>query len=449
MMKKSEMKKMYETRKNIANVLKRDNDMTEKNIDIYMTFCNISFENEELTPYENIIDFIAYNDIHTRYTISIIKSIAGNPAHFCNNSCMDIVNSGYTQTIFDDIKQEVFLCLFDMVENNNVTMKDNKLVFNTYINSNDKETSYFVKLYRVVENFFYSEKKQSESRYTKIKYDVNKHGTRAHVDEKGYLCDKFGNAYLKGCKMEYLDSYNDDVTSINASSYKEFLYSTQQENGLQNATFRKDIKSFFRIIKAKYPKYYSDFCGIFQGLYQGYSYKEIAVAMNTTERRIKYLIPLFREKYTEIMVNGIDLDKEKYISMYGDVTRNHGGINYINRENNKDMYFISVNGIEKYMIVPRVKQYNKVTILYKEPLHKANYDYDVPQYEIERMNKEKEEKARAIDERTKKYINVLDNKKKRLLVINESGDTLYTIPLKYHGKENIEKWAKENSIDIL
>ena len=172
-MRKSELKKEYYENILAKNLLTFQTvKSNQKNIDTYLTFKKMNSDIQESVSkeYNDVIEFITDFSIHERYTIFIIKSIASNSTHFCNKSCLDIVNSGYTQHILDDIKQEVFITLFDMIENNNVWLENNELVFNTYINSKDKKTSYFVKLYRTIENFFYSEKKQVESRYKKIKY---------------------------------------------------------------------------------------------------------------------------------------------------------------------------------------------------------------------------------------------------------------------------------------
>lgn len=452
---KSELKKQYFAKKSIENILRKDNALAVQYVDLFMLEYN-SNDSREVKHYDNIIDYIVAESIHEKYTVSIIKSIASSPSHFCNKSCLDIVNSGYTQHILDDIKQEVFLTLFNLIENNHCTYietsEENKIEFDTYINSNDKETSYFMHLFKTVEKFFYSEKKQNESRYTKIKYDEKKHGSKAFVDSDGNLCDRFGNAYLKGCRMEYLDSYNDDATSVNSSNYREYLHSIQQENSLENIVERDDIRTFFKLVKKHYPKYYSDFCGIFEGLHNGYSYEEISKVLDIKITRIWYLIPLLRQKYQEFReYSKIELEKTWNVSLYSDTTRNKGCTYYINRENKKDM------------IIP------KITKTYKEEkriVSTPNYDYSMPEHTLAIWRQEKEDEKNAIIERTTKLLHVVDIKKGLLVTINNSGDIIRTYNIlgriineedatkevTYCKQDNVKKlkaFAKRHGLDIL
>lgn len=439
--KKSELKKEYYERVNASNILKSQNIIIdEKNIDTFLLFFNCEIKDdiakecnkkETVKQYTDVLQFITELKLHERYTISIIKSIASNPKHFCCKSCLDIVNSGYTQHILEDIKSNVFITLFEMIQEKKVWLENNNLVFDTYINSKDKETSYFFNLYKTVEKTFYNEKKHNESRYIKIKYDLQKHGKKAYCDENGYLCDKFGNAYLKGCKMEYLDSYNNDITSANGKDYKEFLYNVNGENSLENVAYREDIKQFFSTIKKQYPKYYSDFCGIFECLYKGYTYKETASALNIQERRIKYLIPLFREKFDEFMVDGINIKKSINDNLYCDRTINTSTTYYINRT--------------RYTVVtPTIKKVQVQEDIYKHSI--KNYDYDIPQWQREQWQREKEEQQKQLLDNVTQHINIVDVKNKNIVVINQDGQKLYTCALK---TKDYKKFAKKHGLEIL
>ena len=441
-MRKSLIKKMYNDRKNIENMLVSEGvvlkneiffeggkRVTYNQVDRVLAFLH----KEDVKPikqYNDVMSFILDNKMWEVYTIIIIKCIASNKNHFANSSCMDIVNSGYTQTIIDDLKQNVFIELLGMVEKNHIMLENNEIVFDTYINTKEEEVSYFFKLFRVVENTLYNEKKQIESRFKKIKYDIKKHGIKAHFDEHGFLCDKFGTPYQEGIKIEYLDSYNDDVTSTQSSDFKEFLYNINGENSLKNVEFRKDINLFFYTIKKEYPKYYSEFCGIFEGLYKGYTYKEISEMLKISERRIKYLIPLFREKYNDIMVKGIYIKKSIDDNLYCDRTKNTSTTYYINRT--------KVN-----VVKPTIKKVQVQEVLYK---HTPNYDYDIPQWQREQWQREKEEEQKALHNNATKYIDVIDKKNKCILCINQEGKVLFSYPL--HCKD-IVKFAKNNGLEIL
>ena len=434
-MKNTTIQRIIKTNLNIKNY--QFNDLPYVQREKQKMYDNI-FRLEEIVKkeeikkeYENALDFIVDLKMHERFTICIIKNIASHSEHQCNKACLDIIKSGYTQHILEDIKQNIFEELLVLYKENKVHLKNNQLIFDTYINNKGIEQTYYYNLYKVIRNTFYTEKKHNESRYTKIKYDIKKHGAKAHFDENGYLCDKFGNAYLKGCKMEYLDSYNNDITSTNGRNYKEFLYNVNGENSLINIAYREDIKQFFETIKEQYPKYYSEFCGIFEYLYKGYSYKEISKALSIQERRIKYLIPLLREKYKEIMIDGINIKKSINDNLYCDRTRNKSTTYYINRT-------------KTTFVTPTIKRVQQV----QENLYsnKPNYEYDLPQWQREQWQREKQEQRQQLLDNVQQHINVVDVKNKNIVVINQDGEKLYTMPL--HTKD-VVKFAKNNGLEIL
>ena len=441
-MKKYELKQEYYLRKNASNILTSQNIIVDdNNINTFITFYNCDIvdgiakeciKKEEIKKqYTNVLEYIAELSIHKKFAHSIVESIANNQKHFCNSSCMDIVKSGYTQDIFEDIQTEVYLALDKMYREKKVWLENNELKFETFPDKNNKPVPYYVKLYHTVYETLYNEKKNIDPRYTKIKYNEKKHGKNAFVDENGYLCDKFGNAYLKGCKIEYLDSYNDDTTSTSASDYRQFLYSTQQENALENVAYREDIKKFFRTIKALYPKYYSDFCGIFECFHKGYTYKETATILHTTERRIKYLVPIMRDKYNEILVNGINIEKQKNSNIYCDTTRNTSTTYYIKRT-------------RCTMVTPTIKKVQVQEDIYKHSI--KNYEYDLPQWQREQWQHEKEEQQQQLLDNVTQHINVVDIKNKTIVVINQDGQKLYSMPLK---TKDYRKFARKHNLEIL
>ena len=260
------------------------NDITISEHNQKELFYNILFNEKIVTEktYDNIIDCIVSENLHERFTIAIVKKIASNPKHFCCNSCLQIVNSGYNDTILDDLKQEVFIALFEMSQNEHVKLiNGNELEFSTYFDKNDNEKSYFLKLYRVVENYMYSQKK--------------------HVDNSA-IC---------------LDSYNNDVTSVNnTSDYISFLYNSLVCDDMSNIVTRNDIKTIFCIIKEKYSKHFSNICIVFESRYKGLTYDDISKQSGLTKNQVRYCMDILRNVFNEYIHN-IDIQTDKKQSSNG------------------------------------------------------------------------------------------------------------------------------------
>ena len=88
------------------------------------------------------------------------------------------------------------------------------------------------------------------------------------------------------------------------------------------------------------------------------------------------------------------------------------------------------------------------------PLKLANRGWQCPiaaitpvtQYIIDKWNKEKQEQRQQLLDNVTQHINVIDKKNKCIIVINQSGEKLYTLPLT---TKNIDKFAKKHGLEIL
>ena len=345
-------------------------------------------EEEEPKQYNNIVDFITNESIHEKLTIAIVKKIASNPKHFCNVSCLEIVKGGYTDPILDDLKQEMFIALFEMSQAGNVTLiNGNELEFSTYYDKNDNEKSYFLKLYRIVENFFYSQKK--------------------HIDNSA-IC---------------LDSYNDDVTSTNKTSdYISFLYNSLVDNSLENIATREDIKQVFYIIKAKHAKHYSNICKVFELRYNGFTYDEIAFQCGLTKNKVRYCIDILRNVFIEYVGN-VDIEREKKeVSTFGNGTITY----YINRST-------SATHEEFTRYIENIKPYEKPIIYPSSPLSCGFLDGHT-KAQLEKLEKEREaEKYSGI------FTHVIDTKHKKLCTINDKGQILFTYLISDRACKSLKK----------
>lgn len=150
-----------------------------KRVDIYIsapTMTSISYDKAPLTCFNDVFT----NNVHVSMSASIVKHISGMgevvtddkgnevfKAHRSASACQDIVNSGYTQPIFEDIVQAIAETLINWYANDSifgvckVDTNENKLVFGTYTNKKGIEKSYYNKLYGVVESVLYQHSKHA------------------------------------------------------------------------------------------------------------------------------------------------------------------------------------------------------------------------------------------------------------------------------------------------
>ena len=126
------------------------------------------------------------NGAHIAISRKIVRSIASKfevladgtiKAHRSAQACQDIVNSGFTQAIFEDITQAVAETLINWYANDSifgvVKIVDKRFEFSTYTNKNGEEKSYYNKLYGVVEKVLYNNSNKSQSANGVVQnYDV-------------------------------------------------------------------------------------------------------------------------------------------------------------------------------------------------------------------------------------------------------------------------------------
>lgn len=250
---------------------------------------NVSRETSESDMPINInhADIIAYivdNSIHEKITVSIIKKMSANPKSRNNQACMNIVKSGYTDSILDDLKQEVYICLHELSEDKHVWIQGDKLVFGEYLGKDGKTLkSYYFHCYRAIEKYLY------QNKYGNNNGEIVLESAISDCSESGK------NERIVGARNQ---SYE----------YRMALSNKLGENALEMVCHRTDIKSFFRHIEKTCPKNYSDIYSIFTGLIQGHTYSRIAKNIGITERRVKYLISVIRNEWEESCIH-VDIKK--------------------------------------------------------------------------------------------------------------------------------------------
>lgn len=349
-------------------------------------------KNNTFNNYKNdILNFIVENDLHSRFTISIIKKLSttgikkkdGTISFAFSDVYLDIVNSGYTDPIIDDLKQEVFLELINLVNDECVYIGEDEnekscLIFEDYINDNGKEKSYYLNLYHVVRNYMNNQKK--------------------HIDRSAICIDLY-------------DENNEEVTvSTKNKDYKRLLASSLSDNSLENVAGRKDIQLIFGYLKVKYPKHISLMCKVFELLYIGYTYDEIAKALNITKNKVRYQISLMRSVFDDTTLE-IKYDRNYYASLFSDTTRNKCTTTYINKEVRKDV----TATIKKDTISKNT--YNSI------PLSCGILD-DMTK---EKINKIVADRLEETMKNSVSFTNIYDRKKQCINVVNNNGTTLFVI----------------------
>lgn len=130
----------------------------------------------KIKPQNNIviddINDIFNSGLYEVITKSIIKKLASNPQNFCMKSCLDIVNSGYTQVIFEDIKQAIAIELWTLYNDGLLTIKDGVINFEMYTNSKGDDVNSYVKLYKALYRVLADYTNHSQNDGVIISYDA-------------------------------------------------------------------------------------------------------------------------------------------------------------------------------------------------------------------------------------------------------------------------------------
>lgn len=310
----------------------------------------IATNNYHITISKHIVKKNA-SGIKTKEENGMIKMTGYNS--FIGSSCYEFVSNNFQDEIFNDLCNEVYIALHELIEKDLFEVIDDTPNYKEYtiINKQGEQAtrfSYF-DLYRTIENFLYSEKKN----FTMIQTSSEKSLYETFTDKVTKIMD--GKKVIVDVDRKVSVAKNNELTNINANKRIKYYASilrfeqkvNEDDNGnditlaeetdipentclYENVLQRDEILSYFKYIKIKYPKYYSDVVKIFESLLNGFTYEEIELRHDIKVARIKYLMPIIRKtwnEYTSVSVLPAISD-----SKHCDTTRNKGTTYYINRE---------------------------------------------------------------------------------------------------------------------
>lgn len=330
-------------KKNEVNVLINVNETieNERALSVYTSFMEkVETEKEETIAnyiannstitiekeYDNIFDLIVSEKLHEKITIGIIKCLAKNPIKRKNSNIVDfsqtipyieMINKGFTESIVDDLKQEVYIAMHEMILKNQLVKEENKLIFKTYYDKNDNEKSCYLLLFKTIRNYVNKEKRH---------------------DKNG----KFSLDDYTILENENKDSEKKNIVTVNHNSntYIQYLACLQKSNSMETLSQRVDIKSIMRMIKKDYPKHYSNIVTVFAYRYKGLTYDEIALKMNLTKNKVRYCIEMLRNTFNKYAFS-IDSDSKDSNSIF------YGCTTYVNKQifptkKDIDNYFVRV-----------------------------------------------------------------------------------------------------------
>lgn len=371
------------------------------------------------------VNYIVTNAMHERYTISLIKKIASLPQHHCNTTCIEFMNGGYTDFLIEDIKQEIFITLYELVIADELTLDTatNQLVFGTYFNKSGNEKNSYLKLYRTFENVIYASKKDNSSTKTVTYYDKvlveDEKIKEKKYDESGEVIFEKSESRFHYVTMECkksihtaslsFDDYNCNSTTSLANNKVTYHSSLLSEKQINNIAFRSDVKSVFRILKVEYPKHFTNICKVFHGRILGLTYDEIAEKNGLTKDKVRYCMDILRKVFSESIFN-VDIEKEECEN----IISNHGNVYYINR--NK-----SVTNVE-------YKEYWKHWKPYEKPFVSSSYPLACGI--LDAVAKEEIAKSRKInnDIENVNFVNVFNTRTQHINVLNDRGKLVFDIP---------------------
>lgn len=435
---KYETKKEYVSRQNATNILRSQNlIITDELINTYLTFLESTEELEKpIKIYTSVIDYITEEKAHEKFTIAIIKSIVGSArkvvdkdgnektrSHFCFNACYEIVKSGYTDPILDDIKQEVFITLFELIQENHLRLENNQLVFDTYINTKGNETSYFLHLFKTVEKYLYNQKQK----ITKIEsYNLSDY-------------DDIGKDENENEKRKAYTTYS-------------FFASRLVDSKLENIATYEYVKTLFKHLKTKYPKHFSKMCTIVECLYYGYSQTQIEKLTQgeISQRQIWYLLPIIREEFKKLDLHVTistdktrkEIDRKYNPLMYCKVVSSNGNTYYINRE--KPCENLNTNIIKNNNICIAPYPTYTENIYYTPISHVGEIEKVLK--EIEKKRKLKEEEEKEI-KHTSNFTHIYFTNEK-LFKVYMSNEEIYTYKLHRQTDEKVLKYCRKYGYEM-
>lgn len=212
----------------------------------------------DMTNNDNLLEWIAIYDIHGTLTKSIIKRIASNQKHVSNKACLSLINNNYKEAIFDDIKQDIFICLMRLISEGFCTFDcdNNWLKFADYTNADGKQSNYYVELYRTIQK-------------TLAVYRNNNNSNEV------ILCDYTGVS----------DDENEVSGTWNNPLYIKYIaYEGGLNDILNNVSFINIMK---HIKKEVTPKQWDKVVNVVEGLISGLTTTQIANKYHYTEGQVR------------------------------------------------------------------------------------------------------------------------------------------------------------------
>ena len=382
------------------------------------------------------MEWIAINNYHVAITKHIVKKNASKIkgvetdkyfsmtgfSSFIGQSCLDMVTNNFNDNIFDDLCNEVYIALHDLIQKGLFSVQNNEPKYEMYEIVNKKgevvkRSSYF-DLYRTIENFLYSEKKNftmiATTSNNKLYEELD--GKKVSVAKNNESTNINNNKRIKyySSIIRFENAINEDKDG-NVQSLIDTLET--QTNSIDNVMNRFEIELFFTLIKKHYPKYHDDMKTIFNCLLLGFTYEEIELNHNISVSRIKYLMPILRQKYNEYCLT-VNITKSINDDIYCDTTRNKSNTYYINRDKR----------------IKPITRIIKVTDIYQSPIKSRPLECGIiDKEEFENIREENYIKRNG-NGNDIKYKNVYGSKSKTLIIL-ENG--------KMYAKLNCSKKALE------
>lgn len=334
--------------------------------------------------------WIATNNYHVAIAKHIVKKNASNVktkeennviimtgfSSFIGQACNDFVMNNFQDEIFNDLCNEVYISLHELIEKNLFVIENDTPNYKTYTyitkSGEQKERSSYFDLYRTIENFLYSEKKNFTMITTKNDSKLYEEYEEVVKDKDDKpLKDKKGNVVTVTKKVSI--AKNNESNNINSNKRIKYYVSilrfekkvSETDNGEEvtlydevasipekyslydNVLQRDEVIRYFRYIKVSYPKYYSDIVKIFESLLNGFTYEEIEKYYDIKVSRVKYLMPIIRKTWND--KESVSIKESISDSMYCDTTKNKGTTYYINRDKRKTVIpTIKKSGFEKF-----------------------------------------------------------------------------------------------------
>lgn len=240
---------------------------SENNVLIHIDETKTTFEPKEIQ------DYIASSGMHILLAMVVIKSIAtkgfnpvtGKIINDCWSSCFQLYLKHYKETIFDDLCNDVYICLHTMAKYHEISVQDGYIVFYPVMTLQGETISNITKVFKALRSGLSKYKNTDSQRgkvgYFTISYDID------------------GNEILVG------------------ETSTQYITKTAECAELSDCLHKRYLQDFIKHLYEAFPKQYETMVQVLMCRMDGFTEIETAEKVGVSRRTIQRYEVMYKEEY--------------------------------------------------------------------------------------------------------------------------------------------------------